>query len=164
MEEWRSLEPDFPGYSVSSLGRVMKNATGRDMAQSKNNTGHMKVAMLDHENVRRTVEVSRLVAFAFVDGYSNVFNAPIYLDGNKEHTFADNLAWRPRWFAVKYHRQFRNTAFHISAPIVETTTRQRFRDSLEAVKACGVLEVDILRSVTNGTSVFPTGHQFRFDD
>lgn len=161
MEEiWVTLGSQYPEYDVSNLGQIRNNRSGRVIAQSKNNTGFMKVAINDFRGDRRTVEVTRLVAFNFVQGYSPQNDTPIHLDGNREHTFADNLAWRPRWFAVLFHKQFHDPRYHIDAPILEPNLKRVFPNSLEAAKALGVLEQHIMLSTVNGTPTYPDGYTF----
>ena len=161
-ENWVSLTDfGFPDYSVSDLGQIYNDAIRRMMTQSKNNTGFMKVSLMDEDNVRRTVEVSRLVAKAFVPGRTEIFNTPIHLDGNKEHTWASNLAWRPRWFAIAYHAQFKNEQYWIDNPIIEITENEKFENSRQAVVKYGLLAKDILMATTNHNQVFPTWQEFR---
>lgn len=162
MEVWVPLtDHGYPDYEISNWGQIRQTRNGRAIAQSRNTTGCMRVSLVDDTGARATVLVSRLVAQVFVPGYSYIHNTPIHLDGNKEHGFADNLAWRPRWFAIQYHRQFRHRRHRIESPIVEVTTGQQFDNSLEAARAFGVLERDILMSTANHTEVFPDARSFR---
>lgn len=160
MEEWVPLDPQFPGYQISSYGQVM-NPRGHCLAQSKNNTGYMKVGMKDHTGTRRTVEVTRLVAITFVPGQDSQNDTPIHLDGNREHTFASNLMWRPRWFAAKFHQQFRDRSCYTQVPIVELKTGQVFADSHQAITTLGILERDVMLSHVNHSTIFPGGYTFR---
>ncbi len=106
-EDWLSLEDlGFDDYCVSSLGRILNKNTDQIMALSKNQQGFYKVSLVRSDKERSTIQLNRLVAHAFLPGYSGIFNTPIHLDGNRSHVWVDNLAWRPRWFSFKYHAQF----------------------------------------------------------
>lgn len=162
MEEWHPIGDRFPKYSISTWGRVMNEKTGHIVAQSRNQQGFPKVSINDDTGRRSTVEVVRLVAHTFVPGYSAQNDTPIHLDGNKEHTFVENVAWRPRWFAARYHQQFkRQSPYHMTVPIIEIATERVFDNSLEAAQAFGVLERDILNSCSNHEATYPDGAAFR---
>lgn len=162
-EVWQSLsEQGFPGYSVSNWGRVLNERYQRIIALSKNQQGFVKVAISDRDYNRITVQVNRLVARAFMDGESETFNNLIHLNGNKDHTFVDNLAWRPRWFALKYHAQFVDREPFVPEPIMDVDTGEQFDDSRQAAKRYGLLEKDIFRSTCMpDIRVPPTGQRFR---
>jgi hypothetical protein len=161
MEEWAPVGDEFPNYSVSTYGRVRNDLTKRILSQAKNNTGYMKVGINNYDGIRCTLEVTRLVATTFLPGRTDSNSTPIHLDGNKEHTFLDNLAWRPRWFAARYHAQFKNTKYRMTEPIVELKTGRVFDDSLQAARAFGVLERDIVLSTVMHDDVYPDGYTFR---
>jgi hypothetical protein len=101
------------------------------------------------------------VAHTFVQGYTDIFNTPIHLNGNKQHDWADNLVWRPRWFAFKYHVQFVNRPPYVPEPIIDIDTGEEFFDSRKAAVKYGLLEKDIFLSTSNHTHVFPSGQIFQ---
>lgn len=160
-ERWASLDAlGFPDYSVSTWGRIRKDTTGRQMAQSRTNSGLMKVALVGREG-RSTLEVSRLVAAYFLLGQSDLNNSIIHLDGNKEHTFVDNLAWRPRWFSLQYHKQFQKEDDWIDASVLNVTTGEVFKNSHAAVVAYGILAKHLRADLVNQRGFFPHGHIYR---
>ena len=164
MEEWFNLEKDdFPEYAVSDLGSVRNEKTGRFLCQSSNQSGVRKVGLIRARDRQQcTVSVSLLVAFAFIPPPpNNRFNTPINLDGNRLNNCADNLVWRPRWFAVKYHQQFHNSLRGFEIPVVEVRTGEQFDTSWDAAIKFGLLDREIAIATLNRTYVFPTGQTFR---
>ena len=65
----------------------------------------------DQEQYKRSVAL--LVAKAFLKQPSEFFDTPINLNGDRLDNQVINLMWRPRWFAIKYNRQFREPILSI---------------------------------------------------
>jgi hypothetical protein len=101
------------------------------------------------------------VAKAFLPPVAGPFDTPINLDGDRHNNQVDNLAWRPRWFAIKYNKQFRHPYDNpITSPIVDLKTGIVSENSFEAAKAYGLLEQDLVLSIVNRTYVWPTYQEF----
>lgn len=164
MERIVTLEDlGFPNYSVSDLGIVRNEHTGRVMHPSENQSGAYKIGMI-HGTLNRqvTLSVAPIVAHAFLDRPANErFNTPINVNGVRSDNRADNLMWRPRWFAVKYHKQFLNDLRGFTIPIFEIHTDEHFETSWEAAVKYGLLDREIAIATLNRTYVFPTGQEFR---
>lgn len=161
--DWAELE-EFPDYAVSELGEVGNMKTGLIRKLSINQQGNVKVSMYRGRELH-TRSVAVLVAEAFVEGKTTLFNTPIHLDGDKRNCRADNLMWRPRWYAVQYHRQFYEPAFHDSVlPIVEITTGLEFESVKDACMTLGLYHTDIYRSYVHGEQVRLTRHEFQLID
>lgn len=158
-EEWRPIE-NFPEYSVSNFGNVRTNKTGRILALSENQFGLLQVGLMrDGEQKHRSVPL--LVAKAFIPQPTGPFDTPINLDGNRHNNHVDNLAWRPRWFAIKYNRQFRYPYPNpILAPVVNLKTGEISENSTECAKKYGLLEQDLVLSILNRTYVWPIYQEF----
>lgn len=159
-EEWREA-PYFPRYIVSNLGRVQTLKTGRVLIPSKNQQGHLKVNLMrDGETHTRTV--NHLVAKLYLpEPEREDFISIIHLNGDKSDCRAENLQWRPRYFAIQYHQQFHQRAFRTSrTPIQDTQTGHKYRSIQEAVVHHGLLFQDILVSMHQRTYVWPTYQQF----
>jgi hypothetical protein len=161
--EWRDIE-EFPGYRISETGNVASSG-GRPLRLSKNQYGVLYVGMMreldgEREQVKRSIAL--LVAKTFLPEPDNDrFDTPIHLDGDRSNCRADNLMWRPRWFAVMFHKQFKNGRIdRFTLPIQEEHTGEILHNSREACIRYGLLGTDILHSVNNGTFVFPTGQRF----
>lgn len=162
-QEWASLETlGFPGYEVSNDGLVKNVVTGRILKMSSNQEGIVRVGLMKREEGKQcTVSLIRLVARMFVQGRSATFDTPIQLNGNRSDCSAENLMWRPRWFAVKFYRQFETTTDPLfKAKIYDVETSREYMDSREAASVNGLIEQDILLSVANNSPCFPTWQRF----
>lgn len=160
MPEWKSI-PDFPGYSVSRHGQVRNENTDRVLALTINRNNILTVGLMkDSKQHKRGVAL--LVAEAFLSPPQNkAFNTPINLDGDRLNCSADNLLWRPRWFAIEYHRQFHNGLRGFTRPVIEINTKEEFPTSWEAATKYGLIDREILLATLNRTYVWPTYQEFR---
>jgi hypothetical protein len=159
METWKTI-PEFPRYEVSDQGKVQNAETGRIMKLTPNRECILTVGMMyAGTQFRRSVPL--LVAREFVPGGTEYFDTPINLDGDPFNCRANNLTWRPRWFAVKYKRQFAD-GFGILIPyqIRNIQTNEVFADSFECAKWYGVLEWDLVKSIEYRTFVWPVMQNF----
>jgi NUMOD4 motif len=160
MEEWKSIK-NFENYSVSTYGRVRNDNTDRIMALTVNQYGVVCIGMmLDGKQCHRSVPL--LVAKAFITQPFEAFDTPINLDGDRHNNHIDNLVWRPRWFAIRYNRQFHEPyRFHIPNRIENISTGEISENSLACAKRYGLLEEDLVLSIFNRTYVWPTYEEFR---
>lgn len=159
-ERWKTIE-NFIDYEVSTTGLVRSKKSGRILALSVNQFGVVNVGLWK-DHVQRHRSVPRLVAKAFIPRKRNAFDTPINLDGDRHNNHVDNLTWRPRWFAVKYNRQFREPyAYPILAPIEDVKSGDVFANSFECAIYYGLLEEDLVLSILNHTYVWPTYQEFR---
>lgn len=159
-ELWKKIQ-EFPEYSVSNYGRIRSNKSGRILATSPNQFGVVQVGLMKN-GVQYHRSVPLLVAKGFLPIKPGPFDTPINLDGDRLNNHVENLVWRPRWFAIKYNRQFRYPhEFHISRPIVDVKSGEVSTNSLECAKQYGLLEEEIIFAVMNKTYVWPTYQEFR---
>lgn len=165
--EERKVIPEFPRYEVSNLGKVYNIRTGREMHLSPTDEGILTVGMMEENsrgepNHQRRRSVKRLVAEAFVPGETKTFNTPILLDGDNYNLRADNIAWRPRWFAWKYAHQFYfPPGWFYSGPVHDVVNGIEYDSFIEAAIATGSLVKDIRHSVFGEVvSVFPGGERY----
>lgn len=159
-EIWTTI-PDFPRYSVSNTGDVMNNRTEKLVKPQLTPQGVVYVPLFeDGDQHVRSVKV--LVAKAFVEGETEVFDTPINKDGNKTNNHYTNLVWRPRWFAVKYSRQFLKPQLHSDVgPVYDDINGEQYLNVYEAATANGLLIRDVFRSTFSDAPVFPTWQVFR---
>jgi hypothetical protein len=159
-ERWKPIR-DFPDYSISDHGNIKAEKTGRILALSENQFGVVAVGMMrDGKQYHRSVPL--LVAKHFVKGQTEIFDTPINLDGNRWNNHHLNLAWRPRWFAFKYNRQFKEPYGHpILLPLQDVKTGEITVTSFKTAKRYGLLESDIVLSIANRTVCWPTHQEFR---
>lgn len=159
-EVWKTIR-EFPDYSVSNFGNVRTEKTGRILRMSPNQFGVMNVGLMK-DGIQYHRSVPLLVAKAFLPIKPGPFDTPINLDGDRSNNHVDNLVWRPRWFAVKYNRQFRfPSEMFIDRPIVDIKTGEVSVNSLDCAKRYGLLEEEVVLAVMNKTYVWPTYQEFR---
>jgi hypothetical protein len=164
---WHDI-PGFPGYKINRLGDIFNNRTEAIMRPSLNQDGVVKIGLLDAFEVRRTVSVALLVAKVFLIKPETLYDSVIFLDANRQNVAADNLAYRPSWFAWTYSRQFNG----IIQPKYKIKVTQHTRDNKQiamydsivaaAVKN-GFLMRDIWRSINtyDFLPVYPSATYFR---
>lgn len=163
MEAWFSLQ-DFPGYSVSSLGRVRNDKFDRVLKVLTNRNGVAMVGML--RNGRQTkASLGRLVAKAFVEvpRYRPPFDSVIHLDGDNLNNHPINLRWRPFWFANVHSRQFK-TLWNDTPPLRDCNTGEQYTDAWDVVVRNGLLMRDVIICAFDQTPVFPTFQRFEWID
>ncbi len=86
-EQWKPVK-GYENYSVSNLGEVKNNSTGRILKSSNGRYEHL---VLPKEGGYKSLYVHRLVAIAFVN--PNGKKEVNHIDGNKKNNKADNLEW-----------------------------------------------------------------------
>jgi len=159
VENWKSIDL-FPGYSISDQGNIRTDKLDRLMSLNVNQYGVVQVGLM-RDGVQYHRSVPLLVAKAFLPPVGGPFDTPINLNGDRLDNRAENLAWRPRWFAIKFNRQFRYPYGNpILLPIVDMKTGVISDNSFEAAKAYGLLEEDLVLSILNRTYVWPTYQEF----
>jgi len=158
-DDWASVQ-GFPGYSVNSEGQVRREKNGRILIPRFNQYGVPYVGLM-REWQQCSRSIPRLVANAFLPPPTEIFNTPIQLDGNPKNCRADNLMWRPRWYAVKYKRQFhRPYKDRIHEPIHAIDKYENFPNSFAAARRYGLLEKEVVLSIVNNTPAWPTYQEF----
>lgn len=159
-ELWKQID-GFDNYSVSNFGRIRTNWSERILVTYANQSGLVQVGlMLNGKQYHRSVPL--LVAKAFIPQPSGPFDTPINLDGDRHNNHIDNLVWRPRWFAIKYNKQFVEPYENsIDESIEDVKTGEISANSLECAKRYGLLENEIILSILNNTYVWPTYQRFR---
>ena len=122
VEIWIKIE-DKPNYSVSSLGRVRNDKTGKMIKPRPDRNGYHRVYLFDGHGHGNEKQVHRLVCDAFyeIDGSGLDVN---HLDGDKNNNFVGNLEFCTRSENLKhaYRTKLRDAPHNRCAPvrIVET--------------------------------------------
>lgn len=163
MERWLPIE-EYPEYCVSDQGRVRRD--GRDkILRISVATGGNPFVSLSTRNGQVRKGLALLVARAFVPlpPYRCDTPTPIHLDGDQLNCCADNLQWRPRWFAQKYARQFNQHLDNDNA-VRNIDTDRVYNDVWEVVFEHGVLFNDVVKSIINKTYVYPLYERFEWVD
>lgn len=158
-EMWVAV-PSNEDYDVSSHGRVRKHDTGQDMAIVCLGDGSLAVS-LTQDKRQRPHMLRRLVAEAFCE-YSEVRDdTVIHLNGDQKDCRAENLAWRPRWFAWKYTHQFNEELPEkYNKQVTNIVTGSMWTDIPAAGMSEGELWSDIWRSCVEGVAIYPHAHVY----
>lgn len=160
-EEWAAIH-EFPNYIVSTHGRVANEITKRLIKPNHTTQGALKVGLIKN-NQQYTRSVKLLVATAFVKRESEDFDTPIHVDGNQDNVRADNLMWRPRWFAWKYARQFINCdEYKQHGLYLHPKSSTLYESIYEIGVTYGVLFKDVIDHIWDGTPLFPIYEEFIF--
>lgn len=146
---------------MSDGGKVLNDRTGRIMQTYMNSHGIETVGLMQ-QGVQRKRSVAVLVGDAFIrTARSLQFNTPINLDGDRTNNQVLNLAWRPLWFARKYHQQFDIGPQGFACPVQNIQTGEVFKTTWDAATLEGLLERELVMSILNRTYVFPLYQTFQ---
>lgn len=157
-EVWKEIE-GFPGYSVSDEGLIRNDRTGRLFNRLRTPRGIIYVGLVK-EGRQHKLSVAKLVAQAYLEPPTDLnLNTITHKDTDFDNLKWWNLAWRRRYFAIAYHKQYTNGPL-IGRPIRITETGETFMDSWEACMKYTILDVDIAKSVINGDWVTPIMQHF----
>lgn len=160
-EQWRDIAA-FPNYQVSNLGKVRNTRSERILHTSMTPQGHIKVKLMK-DGVGHTRQVNQLVALHFIDPPTrDDFISVIHLDGKKTNCQAENLLWRPRYFAIRYHLQFETPLWkRLNVPVVDVKEGIEYPSAQAAAIANGLVLTELLSAAYNNKFVWPTYQQFR---
>jgi len=162
MEERWVLIQGFPNYILSNYGEVVSEKSRRLIKASRTKQGALKVGLvLDGDQYTMSLKV--LVATHFVEGETQIFNTPIQLDNNQENVRADNLVWRPRWFAWKYKRQFEDIhRWLYQTKYIDLETGAEYATMFDIATVNGLLCRDVEKGIITHQPIFPTWQEFRY--
>lgn len=120
MESWQTIK-EFPRYRINPDGIIQPRASGVTMKPRQNKQNFVMITLLDDEGKRCTRSVALLVAKTYLPKPKNEsYNSIIHLDNDRTNCNANNLMWRPRWYALLYRRMFKEQPILTSVMIEET--------------------------------------------
>ena len=128
MEEFRKIE-EFTNYSISNLGNVRNDSTGRILIPHLNTNGYMGLTLVkDKKKYLRYIH--RLIAIAFIPNPENKKQVD-HINGNKTDNVVENLRWvtvSENCYAYGYearnlHRQKKIKATHIGGEVLYFASR-----------------------------------------
>lgn len=152
----------YPKYEASDQGRIRHIKSGAVLAVSQSGRERPHVGlMLGGVQVKRGL--SLLICNTFIDPPRLDFNTPIHLDGDLMNCRVSNLAWRPRWFAMRHTAQFGRNPGN-SGQVRNINTGIVYGDVWDVVTTFGLLYNDVVIAIINKTYVFPLMHCFEWVD
>lgn len=153
--EWRDLD-EFPSWIISSNGDVMNEWTSKVMSV-RYNQQNLKMVNLVRDGQICTRLVSLLVAKTFLEPPRDPhrYNSVIHLNGDRDDCRAMNLMWRPRWFAMKYHRMFERDPIRVAVYVPKLD--KVFFSLREFCTTYGLIERDTYHALNNGEGCFQYG-------
>ena len=161
-ERWDKIE-DFPIYSISDFGRVRNELRGTLLKNCYVQYGMLVVSLYrDGKQHRRSV--ATLVAGSFIPSPPREdFTTIIHKDGNRDNCHYTNLDWRPRHFAIRFHRERMLSPFpNWRLPFRMLDTGEIFSTPSECAVKYGLLEGGIYLALVNQSPVFPGNYMFEF--
>lgn len=161
-EGWKKI-PGFNNYEISSFGQIYRRDRDIMMRPSHTLTGHVKISLIcDYDGERYTKGVAQMVAEAFVAPPTGLCSQVVMLDGNLDNLVAENLMWRPPWFAWMYVRQLKTLQpqHYLNLKIRNVDTGVIYDSIIEAGMTEGLLFDDVWRSTYSGDRIFPFGHEY----
>ena len=161
--------PGFPDYYISPSGTIFSfrlNPDGIPLRPMRNQQGILSVLLWNPDGQACRRAIAPLVVDTFIPPhqYPHYNESLIHLDGDKSNCFAENLMRRPRWFALKYHRQFYDAPEEwMYKPIVMESTGEVFDRAIDCCVKYGLLISHIMESLGNPspTPVQPVWSTFR---
>jgi hypothetical protein len=93
-EKWKIIE-DYEKYSVSNLGNIRNNNTGKKIKGRENISGYLSVHLSDKNNKRMNKSISRIVAIAFLENIDNLPEVD-HINQIKIDNRVENLRWISR--------------------------------------------------------------------
>lgn len=165
----------FPDYLVTPSGQVYSLLREVYLKPSMGTNGNVSVGMLDESRtnqVRRSL--AKIVASEYVDRptgpNTSHFDTVMHMNGDRSDCRADNLCWRPRWFAIKRHREFNNPdpRFSLNEVVTNVTTGEGGSIGSFATKygecPSRIWVSSYVYAPHNQEPTFPHGHVYRGQD
>lgn len=139
MEEWRIIR-EYPRYSISNMGRVKNNKTGRVLKHSLVN-GYPVVKLNNTHNYK----IHRLVAKYFIANPDNLPQVN-HKDRNRQNNIVENLEW--------CNNQY-NSIYSLGKKVLQLdadgTVIKEYQCAKDAARAFGIDEHIILGCCRNNT-------------
>lgn len=156
MELWVQAK-DFPGYEVSSEGRIRNSKTGRILKTFPNPKGYEQLT-LRRDKQQLTRPVHRLVADSFYDGEHEGLDVN-HIDGNKKNNRVVNLEWctRKENTIHAFKNGLAKSARSMKVKCIETG--EVFNSMRECAKALGFSQT-MMTDYFNGEITHCKGYHF----
>lgn len=159
MESWKTLK-EFPMYVINPEGIIKNRNNDREVKRRQNNENFVMVNLTDEYRRRKTRSVALLVAETYLPKPKyDSYNSIIHLDNDRTNCSANNLMWRPRWYAMLYRRMFTEHPSLTSVIIEETG--EVFGTLREACVKYGLYDKHTYNDMYNGDPCFHYHYRFK---
>ena len=167
-EVWKIIE-DYPNYSVSNLGRVRNNKTGR-IIKAVVSGGRKRYRIYSGKcfNVvlyppRKTFKVHRLVAMAFIPNPDNKTEVN-QKDGNRLNNFVSNLEWVTGSENIlhAYRTLNRKMGDVRSKKVIRVEDGCIFESISEAANLCGIKSISNVCDCIHGRRSTAGGYHWQY--
>lgn len=163
IEEGTTEIREFPGYWVNRSGEIYSERRDLYLTPSRNNDGGLKVTLMKN-GAPHTRILKNIVAKEFVrkPQWSGLYNYVVQKDGDILNVHASNLAWRPRWYGIKYQQQFGDGLLTLAhgPEVYEHRTGVVYPNAVEAAIGTGMMYLDVLDSIETGKGCRFVGYRF----
>ena len=148
-EIWKLIK-DYPNYSVSDLGNVKNNKTGRILKPLEVGGGYVVVDLWNNHG-SKSKKIHRLVAEAFIPNPDNKPQVN-HIDGNKKNNKKDNLEWVTASENVQHAYDSKIRMPHQNRPVRIIETGEVFSSIKECAEKIGGNDCDISRCLLQPTA------------
>lgn len=148
-EIWKQIDDR---YSVSNFGRIKSNYANKEriLKPYKNRRGHLMVD-LRHPNTRKTMQVHRLVAIAFISNPNNLPEVN-HKDEDKTNNCVDNLEWCTTEYNCNYGTRNIRKGVNCRKAICSVDKNgnvTHYASRLEAANATGIRDTSISKALSD---------------
>lgn len=148
-EIWKQIDDR---YSVSNFGRIKSNYANKEkiLKPYKNHRGYLMVD-LRHPNTRKTMQVHRLVAIAFIPNPNNLPEVN-HKDEDKTNNHVDNLEWCTTEYNCNYGTRNVRKGLNCRKPICsvdENGNVVHYASRIEASNTTGVNDTSISNALSD---------------
>ena len=165
-EEWKPVNGYEGLYEVSNMGQIRslpRNTTsGKMLKFATDKDGYYRTVLVKN-GIKKNVYVHRIVARAFVDGFSDKNNIVNHKNENKQDNCASNL----EWCNVKYNTNYNDATYRRAnwcrKPIIAIKggVKTRFNSIAEAGNILNIPRGNIWQ-VLNGLRPNAKGYFFKY--
>lgn len=161
LEEFREVE-EFPDYEVSEFG-LIRNAHTKHVNGTYNNGSDVLQVSMRRGGRPHIRAVHIVVARAFLDPHPDEGRfVPWHIDRDWQNCAADNLEWKPLWWAARIARQDKQIEPRDYRPIRHVKSGQEYDNALECARAIGGLEDLVLLTAQHSQGRTYMGSAFEF--
>lgn len=156
MEMFKVIK-EYPLYSVSTEGRILKNSTRKIMKPSEKPNGYMSINLFTCDGRRKKELVHRLVALTFIPN-PNGLPQVNHIDRVRNHNSVSNL----EWVTAKENVDKSSAPKPIRVIGLKSTFVADFKSLREASKALSLTESNISSCLNGGKQKTHKGYVFEF--